>query len=67
MWIFGKRQVSQAGRRLSDTVATRHFPLHHGFVEGGISFDQSSPRYPDGLIGASCDPSLSDNACKCHF
>jgi predicted oxidoreductase len=26
--------------------------LHHGFVEVGISFNQSSPRYPDGWEGA---------------
>ena len=25
--------------------------LHHGFVEVGISFNQASPRYPDGLEG----------------
>jgi predicted oxidoreductase len=25
--------------------------LHHGFVEVGISFNQSSPRYPDGWEG----------------
>jgi predicted oxidoreductase len=25
--------------------------LHHGFVEAGISFNQSSPRYPDGWEG----------------
>src|SRR5712675_1522467 len=25
--------------------------LHHGFVELGISFNQNSPRYPDGWEG----------------